>query len=155
MRNLIFTFSVLFCVSLNAQTDTYARLKNLIRQTHPEIITEDKLIAFNVWSAGDMESREANKSFDRAYSVYEYAKLKGGPRGIVVVTINKDNLSGMATIAYTRDGAHKLISVAAESIEGMDLQARSNAIFDSSGNEIYKNLPASKIFSSVNQLITR
>jgi hypothetical protein len=154
MRNLLLTITLLFCLSSKAQNDTYARLKNIIRQTHPEIITDDKLLAFNVWSVNEPESREANKSFDKVNTVYEYARLKGGLRGVVIVAINKDNLSGMATVAYTRDGIHKLISLPAADLEGMDL-SNSNMVFDSSGNEVYRNLPSSQVFSSFNQLITR
>lgn len=155
MRNLVIIVSVLLSSGFRSQTDLYAQLKNVIRQTNPEISMEGKLLAFNTWSIDDPSSREANQSFDRTYSVYEYAKLKGGPKGIVVVAINKDNLSSMATITYTKDGIRKVISVGIENFNGADFKELSNMIFDSSGSVIYKNLPASKIFSSVNQLITR
>ena len=152
MRNLIIIFSVLLSAGYRSQTDLYSQLKKIIHQTHPEINTDGKLLALNSWSIDDPASREANKSFDRTYSVYEYAKLKGGPKGIVVVAINKDNLSSMATITYTKDGIHKVISLGIEKFDGTDFNLVSNMIFDSSGSLIYKNLPSSQIFSSVNQV---
>lgn len=155
MRNLLLFLFILICFGLQAQTGLFAKLRSVISLTHPEINIDDKILALNLWSIDDAGSREANKSFDKAYSVYEFAKLKGGTRGIVVVAVNKDNLSGMATITFGKDGIRKVISLGIESFSEIDFKSLSNIIFDSSGNEIHKNLNSAEIFSSVNQLITR
>ena len=137
-----------------AQINFYQKVKNLINITHPEINTENRLIAFNVWSVDDSESREANQSFEKAYSVYEYARLKGGSKGIIVVSFNKDNLSSSAVISYNKDGIFKIIPFKVTDLEGLN-EGTSNLVFDSGGNEIYKNLSAQNIFSSIQHLITR
>ena len=147
------TFIVLFTAFsafLNAQSDAFLKLKNSIKESHPEINLENKLIAVNVWSANDQESREANKQFNRVYSIYEFAKLKGGLKGLVCITVNKD---GDATsIILNKDGATKLIQVNAVEISS---NTNSNFVFDDKGNEVYKNISSDKIFESINKLITR
>lgn len=140
---------------LSAQTDLYFRIKKLLTETHPEINMDERLLAFNIWSANDPESREANKHFDRVYKIYEYARLKGGTRGIVVISFNKENLSGMATITQDRDGIEKLIRFKLDDLGNFARTPVHNLIFDSKGAEVYKDLPADKIFGAVNQLITR
>jgi hypothetical protein len=138
-----------------AQTDLYTTLKKTIEFSGPEINMDNKLIAFNVWSTDDEQSRETNKNFEKAYTVYEHARLKGGRRGILVVLVNKDNLSGTAVITLHKDGVTKCISVKAEDIPEISATANKNMVFDSSGNEVYANLPAASVFSKIQQLITR
>lgn len=148
---LILVFSVFLCFS---QADLYYKISRYLNMTHPEISLDNRLIALNVWSTSDNESREANKQFDKAYSIYEFAKLKGGNKGIVVLSISKDNLSTVATIALTKDGVKKMIAVKWEEIEGISPDL-SNIVFDSTGGTVYKDLPSGKVFESINQLITR
>ena len=156
MKSFVLTCSLFLMTTLScgAQTDVYYNIKKFLALNHPEVTTDNRLIAFNVWSSSDMESREENKSFEKACSVYEYAKLKGGSKGIVVVAVSKDNLSSTAVISFTKDGIHKLISCKMADIEGIDAVAK-NMVFDSQGKEVYKNLPSSEIFNSIHQLITR
>ena len=135
---------------LNAQSDVYLKLKNAIKENHPEINLENKLIAVNVWSANNPESREVNKQLNRVYTIYEFAKLKGGLKGLVCVTINKDG--DAASIILNKDGATKLIQLNTFEISSA---SNSNFIFDDKGNEVYKNISSDKIFESVNKLITR
>ncbi len=155
MRNSIFIILMLVSICSTAQSNIYEQLKQTLQKTHPEIQLAEKLLAFNVWSVEDASTRDANKEFDRAYKVYEYAKLKGGLRGIIVFAINKDNWSTMATVAYNKDGIIKVIPLALENFVASGLDGISNVTFDSSGEIVYKNLPAGAIFNSVNQLITR
>lgn len=156
MNKLILTLSVMLCAAWStAQTEAYVKLRKAIAESHPEIVLDNKLIAFNIWSVSDPESREANKSFEKAYSVYEYAKLKGGPRGIVIATVNTDNLTGAAVITLNKDGVSKSISLKAEDLRELISSGNKNMVFDSNGNQVYTDLPVSTIFSSINQLITR
>lgn len=138
----------------NAQSNLYQNIKKIITESDPGINMENRLIAFNVWSINDAESREANKAFEKAYTVYEYALLKGGRKGIIVIAVNKENLSSEAVIMLTKDGIKKMIPVKLSDLEGLE-SSNSNSVFDSNGNEIYKNLSALVIFSSINHLITR
>ena len=140
---------------VNAQTDLYIKIRQLIHDAQPEIITDNKLIAFNSWSSDNTESREANKGFEKVYKIYEYARLKGGLKGVVVITVNRDPLSSMAAITLKKDGIVKLVSVNAADIKDLPLATGKNIVFDSDGKEVYRDLEPSKIFTSFNQLITR
>lgn len=150
--------ALLFLTSLffggYSQTSVYQNLKTLLKETHPEVITADKLIAFNVWSVNDAESREVNKGFEKAYKVYESALLKGGKKGIIVISFNKDNLTSDAVIAYSKDGIVKVIPYKMNEIT-LPEASISNAVYDSTGEEVYKNLNASNIYTSIKHLITR
>lgn len=156
MKKLFLTFSLsLFWLYGTSQAELYQKIKNAILEAHPGTITENRLIAFNIWSVADAESREANKSFEKAYKIYEYAKLKGGLYGIIVVAINKDNLSNVATVAMSKDGVTKLISLRVEDLGGLETGTIKNRVFNASGETVYKDLSPGKIFESINQLITR
>jgi hypothetical protein len=156
MKKSLLTLSLsLFGLCFSAQTELYQKIKKVIIETHPEIITDNRLIALNVWNVSDLDSREANKNFDKAYKVYEYAKLKGGVKGMIAVAVNTDNLSNVATIAFTKDSVTKLISLKAEDLNASEIQGIKNIVFDSSGEIVYKDLPPKKISEMINQLITR
>ncbi|MBA2611772.1 MAG: hypothetical protein H0U95_07375 [Bacteroidetes bacterium] len=147
-----FTLLFLFVASttfINAQSDLYIKVKKALREDHPEISLDKHLIAVNIWSANNQESREANKQFNKNYSIYEFAKLKGGLKGLICVSINKEGES--ATFILNKDGATKLIQL--NSVEVTNTP--SNFVFDDQGQEVYKNIPSEKIFESINKLITR
>lgn len=156
MNRLFLILSVVFCTaSFKAQTDVYVKLKKAIQASHPEIMLENKIIAFNIWSVSEQESREANKSFEKSYKVFEVARLKGGSKGIVVVLVNTDNLSIQATIQLGKDGVSKSISLKGEDLTEITDTHNTNMIFDSNGNELYRNLPSGTIFRTFQNLITR
>src|SRR5688572_7948754 len=110
MKRTVFTLA-LFVIGLFsvAQVDLHDKILHYLKIYHPEISTANKIVAVNFWSIDNPTTREANKSFEKVYSTFEIAKLKGGVNGIVVLSISKDNLSTEATIAMTRDGVKKLI----------------------------------------------
>jgi hypothetical protein len=155
MKKLLFTGLFFTTVFINAQQDLYWQVKKLLEINHPEISDRNRLIAVNFWSTSDAESREANKNFEKAFKTYESARLKGGLFGIIAVTVNKEALSSMATITLSKDGISKLISFKMDDLKPVVTGDLKNVIFDSNGNAVYSNLPPDKIFSSVNQLITR
>ncbi len=156
MKKLLLTLSLFtFAFVGKSQDDLYQQLKTAITQSHPEINMDNKLIAYNIWSVADAESREANKSFEKAYLVWEKAKLKGGSKGIVVVAINKDNLSSTASIVFSKDGMVKTLSFKYDDLRGLNEGTPANLVFDSNGQQIYKNLKAQVVYSSINSLITR
>ena len=139
-----------FTSVLNAQSDLFLKVKQALKETHPEISTENRLIAVNIWSSNNQESREANKQFNNNYKIYEFAKLKGGLKGLICVAINKEGES--SSIILNKDGATKLIQLNDVKIADSNI---SNIVFDEQGNEVYKNLVPDKIFESINKLITR
>lgn len=140
---------------LKAQSSTFNQIKEFIALQKPDLILQNKLIAFTVWQVSDMESRECNKAFEKAYNTYYKAKLKGGENGFVVISINKDNLSELAIIAYKKDGIKEMFSVKLSDLNMPELNQIKNQIFDANGAVLFTNLPSSSVFSSVHSLITR
>ncbi len=156
MKKLLLFFSTLFlATNINAQSELYIKIKKTLQQTHPELLTDNKLIALNIWSLEDIDSRETNKSFEKAFQVYQVARLKGGLRGLVFVTLNLDNLSSAASVALSKDGVLHSISLQADEVEALRSYEIENIVFDSNGNSIYKNLQPSTVFNSIQSLITR
>lgn len=153
-KTLLLILGLIFYASfMSAQTDLYFRVKTLLEQQYPELTTKNKLIAVSIWRVDDAESREANKSFEKAYEVYRAAKLKGGLKGIIAVAVNLDNLSSNAVITLSKDGILRTVSIMAE-----DLKAATdfrNVVFDSNGNAVYRDLASENIFPSIQHLITR
>lgn len=151
MKKLATIVLLVFMVKANAQLSLFVKIKNQLKIDHPEISLENKLIAVNVWTSADKNSRDANKQFNKAFNIYEFAKLKGGVKGIICVTINK--LNETATIILMKDSANKLVQI--NNINLNDISTITNSVFDAQGNEVYKNLATDKIFESINKLITR
>lgn len=136
---------------LTAQSGLFEKVKQAMKETHPEINIESRLIAVNIWSSDNAESRDANKEFSRVYKIYEFAKLKGGLKGLICVSINNEGES--ASVLINKDGATKLIQL--NSINVSALTGTNNSVFDQDGKEVYKNITSGKIFESINKLITR
>ena len=98
---------------------------------------------------------DLNKAFEKVANTYEFAHLKGGLKGIVVLLINKDNLSSLANISLSKDGIKKSINLKLSDLKQHNSDLPSNIIFDSNGKIIYNNLEAINVFEKINQLITR
>jgi hypothetical protein len=154
-KNLFLLALLLYTTLFKAQFNFYVEVKKMINISHPEINLENKLIAVNVLNLSNKESKDATKQFEKAYSVYEYAKLKGGKNGFVSVSVIKEELSSMITISLKRDNIIKTILLKVEDISFKGELNFSNYVFNSVGNVVYKDLPTSKIFESINSLITR
>ena len=147
----------LFFVQLNcrSQNALYQEIKQVIQEKHPELNLNEKLIGCVIWSMNDADSNEQLKSFEKALKVFENAKLKGGSKGIVMLAVNKDNLSTESTIILQKEGILQLIPVTLNEFAAIDRSLLHNIVFDSTGTEVYKDLESSNVFSSINKLITR
>ncbi len=141
-----------------AQTANFQDVKSFIQTYVSDVNLDNKLIALQVWSINSKESREQNKAFDKAYKTFEWAKLKGGNKGIMCVTICLDQ-SSTATIAFTKDGITKLKTISIQDISTVssfqNITSTYNIVFDNKGQKVYESIPSEKIFSSIHQLITR
>ena len=156
MKKNIFTgFIILYTCLLSAQSNLNFEVKNLIYSQYPNTNIENTLLAINFWSVSDSKSRDLNKAFEKVANTYEFAHLKGGLKGIVVLLINKDNLSSLANISLSKDGIKKSISIKSSDLKQHNSDLPSNIIFDSNGKIIYNNLEAINVFEKINQLITR
>ena len=156
MKKNIFTgFIILNTFLLSAQSNLNFEVKNLIYSQYPNTNIENTLLAINFWSVSDSKSRDLNKAFEKVANTYEFAHLKGGLKGIVVLLINKDNLSSIANISLSKDGIKKSISIKSSDLKQHNSDLPSNIIFDSNGKIIYNNLEAINVFEKINQLISR
>ena len=151
MKKIITLLFLAFMLKSNSQVDLYTKIKSQFKSQYPEINLENKLIAISFWTSSDLSSRDTNKQFNKVYTTYEFAKLKGGLKGIVCISINKT--AENASIILTKDGVSKLIQIS--NIDLNDIGTLANVVYDALGNEVYKNIAPEKIFESINKLITR
>lgn len=158
MRTLYIIALTISGLFVQAQTDLFFKLNSFLSNQTKEKV-ENRLIALNIWSTTDKTSRTINDEFDEAYKVYEYAKLKGGKNGIIVLNINLENDVVNADITLEKDGITKVIKVPSDNTEIINaLKGKSpgyNIVYDEKGTVVYENLKEGTIFSAIQKLITR
>ncbi len=152
MKNIILLTFLFFSGTIVSQEDLFKKLKEQIKKEHPEINVENKLFVVNVWSANDAKSRESNTQVNKAYTVFEHAKLKGGLKGMIGVLVCEGNDKSAETIILFKDKVIKPIVLNENA--GFNFQGISNIIFDAAGNTVKKNV-TTDIYEEVHQLITR
>ena len=141
--------------SAKAQQPSYNELLSIVQSKLPSLDVYNKIVVINVWSATNNDSRETNKEFDKAYKLWEFAKLKNGNKGVVIISCNVDDAT-TANIATTKDGIKQLINLNKADYSFLNnLTANTNIVYDNTGAKVYENLSSDKIFNSFNQLITR
>ena len=159
MKSIYISIFVLGTLLSQAQTNLYNKLNSFLATQTKEVLVNQRLIAINVWSSTDKNSRDLNLEFEKAYKSFDYAKLKGGNKGIIVLNINLDNNSISGDITLKKDGVSKIISIPSDNIEILkELKGKAagyNIVFDSNGNMVYENLKTGFVFNSIQQLITR
>lgn len=163
MKKLILIPFLLLSFVIHSQTFDYTAIRKVISETYPEIDFSNKLLAISIWNSTDKTSREMNTEFHRAYTVYKDAKLSGGLKGVVFISISNDTDEMNFKIAEKKDAfsfpftlcdfqSYNLNS----KISKMKLdKSITNVVFDSDGKLIYTNLQTEAIFKSFNALITR
>lgn len=164
MKSIYISIFVLGALFSKAQTNLYNKLNSFLTSQTKEVLVNQRLIAINVWSSNDKNSRDLNVEFEKAYKAFDFAKLKGGNKGIIVLNINIDsnkniNSTSNANIILNKDGITKLISIQNDNTEILkELKGKTsgyNIVFDSNGNMVYENLAPASVFKSIQQLITR
>ena len=146
-----------------SQTVDYFTIKNVISKVYPEINFNNKLLAISVWSSSDIVSRELNKEFHKTWFTYQEAKLKGGLKGVIFISICSDEDELNFRIAEKKDAisySYTICDFQSYKQKGklatMKLDSSvKNLVFDFNGNLIYQNLEMSTVFKSFNNLITR
>lgn len=91
LKFLLFGASFLMMLSSKAQNFSGNDIRNACNDLVPELNLQNKILFINVWQSSDLASRENNKEFLRVSSIYEKAKLKNGPAGIVFINLSIDN----------------------------------------------------------------
>ena len=159
MKSIYIALFVLGTLFNRAQTGLYSKLSSYLSSQTKEVSIDQRLIAINVWSSSDKNSRDLNADFEKAYKVYEFAKLKGGNKGIIVLNINLDNNSVNGVVTLKKDGISKIIAIPSDKSEILkELKGKAsgyNIVFDTNGNTVYENLVAGTVYESIHKLITR
>jgi len=157
-KRLYISIFVLGVLLSKAQTNLYGKLNSFLNSQTKEVVS-NRLIALSVWSASNQSSRSINAEYDKVYKVYEYARLKGGNKGIIVLNINLDSDAVISDITLEKDGIKKSIKISKENLEIINLLRDKgpvyNVVFDENGNIVYENLTEGTVFSSIQKLITR
>jgi len=151
MKKSFLLFFILLSSVVTAQDNLYKKIKERLKAEHPEIKTENKLLVVNFWSIEDANSREANVQMNKAYTAYEYAKLKGGLKGMIGVMISLNEEISLNDITIGKDKVTKNISMVSY---GLDAGNHKSIIYDSNGN-VVKESAGTELFKEINQLITR
>jgi len=151
MKKSFLLFFILLSSVITAQDNLYKKIKERLKAEHPEIKTENKLLVVNFWSVEDAHSREANVQMNKAYTAYEYAKLKGGLKGMIGVMISLNEEISLNDITIGKDKVTKNISMVSS---GLDAGNHKCIVYDSNGN-VVKESTGTELFKEINQLITR
>lgn len=158
MKTLYIFIFVLGSLLSNAQTSLYSKLNAFIDNQTKEVVSK-RLIAINIWSVNNKSSRLINDEFDEVYKSFEYAKLKGGNKGIIVLNINLESDPVNTDITLEKDGITKAIKVSSDNSDIINLlkekPAGYNIVFDENGNVVYENLSQGTVFSAIQKLIIR
>jgi hypothetical protein len=136
MKNILIATMIMIVSVATAQDNLYKKVKERLRAEHPELKLENKLIVINVWTTENKESREANVSLNKTFKTYEFAKLKGGSRGMIAVMISLNEDLSLNEITLGKDNIDKSISFVGT---GLEVENVKNIIYDSNGLVIKKN----------------
>lgn len=163
MKKILSFCFLMFVLGTKAQDVNYTSIREVITESFPEIDFSNKLLAISVWNADNKESRDQNKEYYRAYQTYQNAKLKGGLKGVVFISISSDQVKTLYDITKQKDlGLYNYALCDFNSynqngkLNRMGIKKeQTNLVFDSNGNLVYQNLTTDIIFKSFNLLITR
>ena len=154
---LLFWF-IFLTIDLRSQTSDYNSIISYLQKNTKEN-TQNRIIAINVWSASDKNSRDANMDLNNTCNVFSHAKLKGGDKGIIGVVICLDNDDVTSNITLKKDGINNLIIIHSATLSSLAQLSKKpssyNVVFDSNGNMLFENIAANSIFNSIRNLITR
>lgn len=162
MKKIILLFLLSTGLHVFSQSaGTYNQIIAFLHQTHPEVITENKLIALCVWSSDNAVSRETNKAFKSLHDTYQGAILKDSRKGMVLISVSADKDEVAYTIALQKDGIKDCITYCDFKgpgdglIRSLDLGAASNVVYSGKGELFFKNLDQTNAKSSIISLLTR
>lgn len=163
MKKLVLLPLLFLSFVMHSQMIDYTAIRKVISETYPEIDFSNKLLAISVWNSTDKTSRDMNAELHKTYTVYKDAKLSGGLKGVVLISISSDTAEMNFKIAEKKDALHFPFTLCDfksynlnSKLSQMKLNKNmTNVVFDSNGNLIYTNLQTEAIFKSFNTLITR
>jgi hypothetical protein len=151
IRTLIIACCLLTSVCI-AQQDIYKKVSTFIKQGHPTLVVQSKLMVINFVNANSAEGKSVYSSLEKTAKVYGNAKLKGGKSGVICVTVVDDT---QTEIALNKEGFKEFYIINKSVLENTDIVGLENITYNSSGEVVFKNLEQGKIYEAINQLITR
>lgn len=164
MYKIVFCYIlIMLTYSLSSQNLNYTVISNELRTSYPEMDFSNKLLVISHWNSVNPVLRESNKEFHRVCKIYEGAKLKGGLKGIVFVSISSDTEEVPYSICLKKDGVNSRFLIcdfksfsAHSKLSTLGLSSQiKNLIFDHNGNVLHKNIETNQIYSTFNSLLTR
>lgn len=146
----IITLLFLFCFSKQyAQSEISKQVKEALNQKYADLVLDNKLLVVNhASSLTDATQQKVNSELEKTENVYQNAKLKGGKKGVVCVMI-VDNTD--QEIAFKKSVKNCYLI----KVNDIALTPSKTIIIDSEGTVVFENVDASKIYNSVQSLITR
>jgi len=160
---IVISSLIMLSCQLSSQNLNYNMISNELKSSYPEIDFSNKLLVISHWNSTDPVLRENIKEFHRVCKIYEGAKLKGGLKGIVFVSISSDTEEIPYYICLKKDGINtrflmcdfKAFSSNSELYKlGFSSEVK-NVIFDYNGILLNKNIETNQIYSTFNALLTR
>lgn len=146
-------FLLLFTTGyIGAQQEVYNKVSLLLKNSSPNLILENKLLVINFVSNTENSNKGVAIDIEKTANVYEHAKLKGGKKGVVCVSIVA-NVSEEITL--NKEGYQKTMKLLKAELGDIDVAGIENITFNSNGEVVYKNITALKIYESVQKLIIR
>lgn len=149
MRKIL-TILILLCLNKHyAQTEISSQLKDALTKNYSDLQLENKLIMINhAVSTMDVMQQKINSEFERSATVYKNAKLKGGVKGIICVMIVDDTEQ---EITFKKSIKNCFFIRSTE----INIPITKTMIIDSEGTVVYGNIDETKIYTTVQSLITR
>ena len=160
---IVISSLIMLSCQLSSQNLNYNMISNELKSSYPEIDFSNKLLVISHWNSTDPVLRENIKEFHRVCKIYEGAKLKGGLKGIVFVSISSDTEEVPYSICLKKDGVNSRFLIcdfksfsAHSKLSTLGLSSQiKNLIFDHNGNVLHKNIETNQIYSTFNSLLTR
>jgi hypothetical protein len=150
MRKVISLVLMLCAGYIGAQSNKAEKVKEILNTRFPLMNLENKLVF--VASETDDKHYSINDltELNKTASVYEFAKLKGGSKGILCVLLIKDTAR---EIELNKNGFSNIIKIKVD--ESKDLTLDKPLFINADGSEREHTSFEVKIFKTVNALITR
>jgi hypothetical protein len=150
MRKITSLVLLLFAGYIGAQTERVGKIKEMLQGQFPALVLEDKLLFVASEVNGKTYSIDELSELNRTAGVYEFAKLKGGSKGLICVLIVKDS---SREIELNKNGISKVLKLKIP--QGNPIELEKPVFVQADGSEKIQALDEVKIFKTVNALITR
>jgi len=137
---------------LGAQQDIYKTVSEALKKNTPKVVLENKILVINFSSNPTEINKVVAADLEKTANVFQAAKLKDGRKGVICVSIVPNAL---VEIMLDKEGYKKTMKLLASDLGDINVSNIENIIFNANGDVLYKNIEETKIYTSVQKLITR